>query len=52
VFGITNPIDQTCGPAEQGFRRAESQHANALLGPVTRRDIVKTFVRDHPWVIA
>ena len=49
VFGITNPIDQTCGPAEQGFRRVESGYANALLGPVTRRDIVKTFLRDHPW---
>jgi hypothetical protein len=49
VFGITNPVDQTCGPAEQGFRRAESGYANALLGPVTRRDIVKTFLRDHPW---
>ena len=52
VFGITNPVEQTCGPAEQGFRRAESPYANALLGPVTRRDIVKTFVRDHPWVVS
>jgi predicted TIM-barrel fold metal-dependent hydrolase len=50
VFGITNPVAHTCGPAEQGFRRAESPYANALMGPVTRRDIVRTFVRDHPWV--
>jgi uncharacterized protein len=51
VFGISNPVDRACAPAEQGFRRAESPYANTLLGPVTRRDIVKTFVRDHPWVV-
>ena len=33
---------------EQGFRRAESPYANALLGPVTRSDIVKTFVTRPP----
>ena len=49
VFGINTPVDTTCAPAEQGFRRAESPYANALLGPVTRRDIVKTFVLEHPW---
>jgi hypothetical protein len=50
VFGISNPVTQKCSPAEQGFARAESRQANALLGPVSRRDVLATFVRDHPWV--
>ena len=50
VFGITDPITQRCSPAEQGFARAESRRPNALLGPVSRRDVLTTFVREHPWV--
>ena len=51
VFGITNPIEQRAGRPSKASAARESPYANALLGPVTRRDIVKTFVRDHPWVV-
>jgi hypothetical protein len=50
VFGIADPVTQRCTPAEQGFARAESRRPNALFGPVSRRDVLATFVRDHPWV--
>ena len=50
VFGIEQPVTTTCTPAAQGFARAEDPLANRLLGPVSRRDILATFVRDHPWV--
>jgi predicted TIM-barrel fold metal-dependent hydrolase len=50
VFGISNPIATRCSAEMQGFARAESAMSNKLLGPVTRRDVVTTFVRDHPWV--
>ena len=51
VFGIEQPVTTTCTPAAQGFARAEDPLANRLLGPVSRRDILATFVRDHPWVV-
>ena len=50
VFAIDDPIASRCTPEVQGFARAESSTSNKLLGPVSRRDIVTTFVRDHPWV--
>ena len=39
-----------CVPV-QSIRRAMNPLANATLGPVSRRDILTTFVRDHPWVV-
>ena len=50
VFAIDDPITARCTPELQGFARAESPAANKLLGPVSRRDIVTTFLRDHPWL--
>ena len=46
LFGI-DPPQAPCEPLEPatGF-------ANRTLGPVSRRDIVATFVREHPWVVS
>ena len=44
LFGITPPPG-TCAPAEpQGFATP-----NRTNGPVTRRDVLATFWREHPW---
>jgi Amidohydrolase len=43
LFGITPPATP-CPPVE-GF-------ANRTLGPVSRRDIAATFLREHPWIAA
>ena len=51
LFGIDRPATATCAPAEQSTRRAANPLANATLGPVSRRDILTTFVRDHPWLV-
>lgn len=51
LFHIDQPLTATCAPREQSIRRAMNPLANATLGPVSRRDILTTFVRDHPWVV-
>ena len=51
LFQIDQPLTATCAPSEQSIRRASNPLANATLGPVSRRDILTTFVRDHPWVV-
>ena len=45
LFGIVAPTSP-CPPVE-GFRGA-----NRTLGPVSRRDVVATFLREHPWIAA
>ena len=45
LFGIVAPTTP-CPPVES-FRRA-----NRTLGPVSRRDVVATFLREHPWIAA
>ena len=50
VFGITSTITERCTPEEQAALRAGDVTANATLGPVSRRDVISTFVREHPWV--
>lgn len=46
LFGITPPATGCATPAEQAARRP----TNRTLGPVSRRDIVATFLREHPWM--
>jgi hypothetical protein len=48
LFGITPPAGGCASPAEQGLRRP----TNRTLGPVSRRDVVATFLREHPWVVS
>jgi uncharacterized protein len=48
LFGITPPAGGCATPAEQAARRP----TNRPLGPVSRRDIVATFLREHPWMVA
>ena len=49
LFGIDVP-PATCGPADvEGLRRSGAA-SNWTHGPVSRRDVVATFVREHPWV--
>jgi hypothetical protein len=40
----------TCGPAEVAGLRQEAGSANRTHGPISRRDVVSTFLREHPWV--
>jgi predicted TIM-barrel fold metal-dependent hydrolase len=47
LFGISPP-PSSCPPAEPDTP-AGLRYGNRTLGPVTRRDIVSTFVREHPW---
>jgi uncharacterized protein len=45
LFAITPPAT-TCAPGDAtGFRTT-----NRTFGPISRRDIATTFVREHPWV--
>lgn len=47
LFGIIPP-ESACPPTEPvGLTRADR-----TLGPVSRRDIVATFAREHPWTVA
>ncbi len=46
LFGIDPPATTCAG--EPAARRG----ANRTLGPVSRRDIATTFLREHPWMVA
>ena len=49
LLGIDVP-PATCGPADvEGLRRS-GPTSNRTHGPVSRRDVLATFVREHPWV--
>jgi hypothetical protein len=39
------PANCAAGEAPDGWR-----HGNATHGPVARRDVVATFLREHPWI--
>jgi hypothetical protein len=47
LLRITPPAGGCATPAEQAARRP----TNRTLGPVSRRDIVATFLREHPWMV-
>jgi uncharacterized protein len=40
----------SCSAAEVEGLRMGSAAGNRTLGPVSRRDVARTFVREHPWV--
>ena len=46
LFGITPPTTP-CATEPLGFRGT-----NRTLGPVSRRDIARTFIAEHPWMSA
>lgn len=46
LYGIDVP-DQACDPAGEAAWRSP---ANATFGPIARRDIASTFLREHPWM--
>ena len=46
LYGLTVPA-ATCRDDSDGWRRD-----NRTLGPVRRRDVVATFLREHPWISA
>ncbi len=49
LFGIAPPA-APCAPADvEGFRAARPD-VNRTLGPVSRRDVLSTFLREHPWM--
>ncbi len=48
LFGITVPAP-ACEP---GARASGFGASNRTLGPVARRDVVTTFLREHPWIAA
>jgi uncharacterized protein len=48
LFGIAVP-EPVCEPVAGS---AGIRPANRTLGPVTRRDVVATFLREHPWIAA
>ena len=41
------PANCAAGEAPESWR-----HGNATHGPVARRDVVATFLREHPWIAA
>jgi len=45
LFGIEPPAG-VCAPTPEGIRRS-----NATYGPRSRRDILETFRREHPWTV-
>jgi hypothetical protein len=50
VLGIEAPITSACLPDVQAGLRLVDPLANVAPGPVTRRGVLATFVREHPWV--
>jgi predicted TIM-barrel fold metal-dependent hydrolase len=48
LLGITPPATGCATPAEQAARRP----TNRTLGPRSRRDIIATFAREHPWMVS
>jgi predicted TIM-barrel fold metal-dependent hydrolase len=50
LLGIEVP-PASCSAAEVEGLRMGSAAGNRTLGPVSRRDVARTFVREHPWVV-
>ena len=48
LFGITVP-EPVCEPVAGS---AGIRPSNRTYGPVARRDVVATFLREHPWIAA
>jgi hypothetical protein len=51
LLGVTPPAGACASPEEREASEAESALGNATLGPVSRRDVLRAFVGEHPWVI-
>jgi predicted TIM-barrel fold metal-dependent hydrolase len=49
LLGIDVP-PATCTAADVEGLRLGSATGNRTLGPVSRRDVARTFLREHPWV--
>jgi hypothetical protein len=51
LYGIDAPRTDRCSAATQSAWRADDPLGNRTLGPVSRRDVLSTFVREHPWMV-
>lgn len=51
VLGIAEPITTACPADVQAWLRLVDPLANVAPGPVSRREVFTTFVREHPWVV-
>jgi len=49
LFGIAPPVGLCTAADVEGFRAGRAD-VNRTLGPVTRRDVLATWVREHPWM--
>jgi hypothetical protein len=51
LLGV-EPSGVACAPVEEREAAGdESALGNVTYGPVSRRDVLKAFVREHPWVV-
>jgi uncharacterized protein len=52
ALNIARPVSGRCSPAVQSLQRRADPFVNRTNGPVSRRDVLATFVREHPWVLS
>ncbi len=50
ALAIDVPLAEACSPATQAQIRRAEPAANRTFGPVSRRDVLRTFAREHPWI--
>jgi len=50
ALNIQSPTALTCAADEQSALRHAEAVGNRTLGPISRRDVLTTFLRDHPWI--
>jgi predicted TIM-barrel fold metal-dependent hydrolase len=51
LLGVNPPAAACTPPAEREAAGEESALGNVTLGPVSRRDVLRAFVGEHPWVV-
>lgn len=50
ALAISAPIATACAPGAQATMRRSEPVGNRTLGPVSRRDVLRTFLHEHPWI--
>jgi hypothetical protein len=51
LLGVEPPAAACTPPGEGDAAGEESALGNVTLGPVSRRDVLRAFVSEHPWVV-
>jgi hypothetical protein len=51
LLGVEPPAAACASPEERAAAGDESALGNVTLGPVSRRDVLRAFVGEHPWVV-